>query len=63
MSTAPAQTVALPFESSSAPEAAAKFIAELVRQGVTFRAYQDFGAGPSGIGTQSQIVIQFLGGF
>jgi hypothetical protein len=59
----PKQSLHLPLTDGTDADIAARFIAELVRQGVTFKARRDIGPHPSGLRSEPVITIEFTGGF
>lgn len=60
---ASAQSIDLPFTDADSAVRAAQLIAELVRQGVTFKARRDIGPHPSGLSSEPVLTLEFTGGY
>jgi predicted RNase H-related nuclease YkuK (DUF458 family) len=57
------QRITLRLDEPEQAAAAAQFVAELVRQGVTFEAHEDIGRHPSGLSSAPVLEVNFTGGF
>jgi hypothetical protein len=57
------QQVELPMREPADARDAAAFVAELVRQGVTFKSRRDYAPHPSDLASMPVMVIEFTGGY
>jgi hypothetical protein len=57
------QEISLHAEDDDEVQRAARFVAELVRQGITFQARTDVTRGVGGISSVRAVVIEFTGGY
>ena len=57
------QEVSLPIRDADHMRDAAAFTAELVRQGVQFKARRDFAPHPSALSSEPVLVVEFTGGY